>query len=90
MEVVYTLHYSPEVAKDIKKIPVNLKGRIKNAIETRLLHDPIKYSEGLRRSLKDYRKLRVGDYRVIFKLIGNEIIIFKIGHRKEVYSLIKS
>ena len=32
-------------------------------------------------------KLRIGDYRVIYKIFNNElvILIIKIGHRKNVY-----
>ncbi|MEW6096323.1 MAG: type II toxin-antitoxin system RelE/ParE family toxin, partial [bacterium] len=41
--------------------------RIRKAIEQRLATDPVKYGEPLRRSLQGYRKLRVGDYRVIYK-----------------------
>ena len=34
---------------------------------------------------EEYR-LRVGDYRVIFEVIGNEVLfIKKIGHRKNIY-----
>jgi len=33
--------------------------------------------------------LRVGDYRIVFKVSSNSILIFGIIHRKEVYKLIK-
>ncbi|MEW6607509.1 MAG: type II toxin-antitoxin system mRNA interferase toxin, RelE/StbE family [bacterium] len=39
----------------------------------------------LRYSLKSLWVLRVGDYRIIYKIEGNTIAILKIGHRKEVY-----
>jgi len=32
-------------------------------------------------------RLRVGDYRVIFSVEGNLIIILKVGHRKNIYKL---
>jgi len=31
------------------------------------------------------RKYRVGDYRVVYALIGTEILILRIGDRKNVY-----
>jgi len=31
--------------------------------------------------------LRVGDYRVVFKIVGNEVWIFGIIHRKDVYEM---
>ncbi|MDD5090498.1 MAG: type II toxin-antitoxin system RelE/ParE family toxin [Candidatus Wallbacteria bacterium] len=82
----YRLHYHPDVKKkDLPGIPANIKERIRKAIEERLLPDPGKYGEPLRRGLHGYRKLRVGDYRVIYKIRDENILILKIGHRKEVY-----
>lgn len=82
----YRLFYHPDIKKeDLPEIPRNMKERIRRAIEERLLIDPEKYGEPLRRGLSGYRKLRVGDYRVIYKVDRESIAVFKIGHRKEVY-----
>ncbi len=32
------------------------------------------------------RRLRVGDYRVLYRLDGDELTIHDVGHRKDVYS----
>ena len=82
----YHLRYHPDFRdKDIPKINNNIRKRIKAAIEKRLLIEPEKYSEPLRRTLKGYRKLRVGDYRIVLKIRGSEILILGICHRSEVY-----
>jgi len=84
--VSYHLFYHPDVKKeDIPGIPKNLRERIRKAIEGRLLTNPEKYGQPLKRGLQGYRKLRVGDYRIIYKVNKENIAIFKIGHRKEVY-----
>jgi mRNA interferase RelE/StbE len=31
------------------------------------------------------RKYRVGDFRVIYALLGHDILILRIGNRKDVY-----
>lgn len=62
-----------------------LKSRIKRAIETRLTAAPHQYGEPLRKTLKGYWKLRVGDYRVVFRVSGQEGWILGIINRKEVY-----
>ena len=31
------------------------------------------------------RKLRVGDFRVIYAILGGDVLIVRIGHRREVY-----
>ena len=85
--IKYTLVYHPNVKKaDLPPIPANLRDRIKRTIENRILKDPVKFGLPLRKSLKGYRKTRVGDYRIIYRLKGNTIFILKIGHRKEVYT----
>ena len=58
---------------------------IKKAIEERLITNPEIYGKPLRRTLKGYWKLRVGEYRIIFKVVEEKIFIFGIIHRKDVY-----
>lgn len=78
--------YHPDVKKiDLPLLNKNIKIRIKKAIEERLITEPTKYGKPLRKSLKRYWKLRVGDYRVIYKIENNEVFILGIIHRDEVY-----
>jgi len=82
----YRLIYHPDVLKeDLQGIPTNIKSRIRKAIETRLLKDPIMFGQPLRQSLKGHRKLRVGDWRVIYRVGYSNIVILMIGNRKDVY-----
>jgi len=84
--VPYRIRYHPDVkAKDISKLNRTMQKRIKTAIEQRLLGSPERYSEPLRRTLKVYRKLRGGDYRIVLKIEGADILILAIYHRKDVY-----
>jgi len=82
----FTLHYHPAVpVEDLPLIDRKTKDRIRKAIEERLQTAPHNYGEPLRKSLKGYWKLRVGDYRVVFKVNGAEVWILGIRHRKSVY-----
>ena len=84
--MTYQLRYHPDVKeKDLPKINKNIQKRIKTAIEQRLLRAPERYSEPLKRTLKGYRKLRVGDYRIVLKLEKETILILGICHRKDIY-----
>ena len=49
---------------------------------------PQEYGAPLRRTLKGYWKLHVGDYRVVFTVRKAEIMILGDLHRKEVYKII--
>ena len=85
----FELRYHPDVRDvDIPKLNETLKKRIKKAIEERLSISPHQYGEPLRKTLKGYWKLRVGDYRVVYKVKGNEVWIFAIINRKDVYTKI--
>ncbi len=82
----FVLRYHSDVKDiDLPKLNEKIKNRIKKAIERRLTTAPHQYGEPLRRTLKGYWKLRVGDYRVVFKVVHNEVWILGIVHRKDVY-----
>jgi len=82
----FTLHYHPAVrVEDLPLIDQKTKDRIRKAIEERLQAAPHDYGVPLRKSLKGYWKLRVGDYRVVFKVLESEVWILGIRHRKSVY-----
>lgn len=84
----FQIIYHPAVRDDIAKINEKLKIHIRKAISTRLAIAPQQYGEPLRKTLKGYWKMRVGDYRIVFKIYGNEILILAILHRKTVYESI--
>lgn len=73
--------------KDLEKIPKAIRKIIKEAIEKKLMVDPIAFGKPLKYSLKGYRRLRVGDYRVIYRIDEGQVIviIIDIDHRKSVY-----
>jgi len=88
--VPFELRYHPDVKTiDIPLLDAKLRTRIKNAIESRLKIAPHLYGEPLRKTLRGYWKLRVGDYRVVFKIVDEEVWILGIIHRKKVYEEIK-
>ena len=74
------------VREDIPKLSGEWKEKVRRAIEVRLMTHPDLYGKPLRRSLKGYRKLRVGDYRAIFRIEKNTVKILIIKHRSVVYA----
>lgn len=84
----FSIKYHPDVKnKDISKLDNTIKEKVKKATETKLLKAPHDYGEPLRRTLRGYWKLRVGDYRIIFRVSEEKIFILGIRHRKEVYKI---
>lgn len=74
------------VRNDIPKLSSEWKKKVRGAIEEKLTTRPDLYGKPLRRPLKGYRKLRIGDYRVIFKIEKNTVKVLIIRHRSAVYT----
>lgn len=86
----YIVKYHKTLKEDLNKLDKFSRSRIRKVIESRLLIDPIKYGQLLKGTLKGFRKLRVGDYGVVYKVVKKEIIILCIRHRREIYKVIVS
>ena len=90
MEVNFEIHYHDHVVKeDIPKLSSLLKQQIKTAIEQKLTNHPELFGKPLRQSLNGYRKLRVGDYRIIFRIEKKNVKIFMIEHRSVVFKILE-
>lgn len=90
MGIIYDVVYQEEVVThDIPQIGASWGKEIKRAIETKLSVSPGVFGIPLRNTLKGYRKLRVGDYRVIFRIESKTVKIFAIGHRSNIYTIAK-
>ena len=73
------------VHEDIPKLSKDWRDAIKQAIEEKLTIQPEVFGKPLRFSLKGYRKLRVGDYRVVFRIEKKFVKVLVIQHRSFVY-----
>ncbi len=82
------IYHRRVAADDIPNLPAVWRNKIRRAITERLTTHPDLYGKPLRRSLKGYRKLRVGDYRIIFRLERKAVKILAIQHRSAVYTAV--
>ncbi len=86
----FELRYHPAVKSyDIPRLDQKVSARIRKAIESRLVTAPHEYGLPLRKNLKGYWKLRVGDYRVVFRIVDSAVFILCIRHRKDVYEAMR-
>ncbi|MFH0798939.1 MAG: type II toxin-antitoxin system RelE/ParE family toxin [Pseudomonadota bacterium] len=85
---LYRIVYLDSVVnEDIPRLPKSSRLLIHRAIEERLTIDPVGLGKPLRYSLKGHRRLRVGDYRIVYRIDPKEriVTIVVIKHRRDVY-----
>ena len=84
--MIYSVVYLEDVVrKDIPSLDAQTRIEIRRAIEEKLVTNPVEFGKPLQYSLRGCRRLRVGDWRVIYQLTGDTVTIVKIGHRSEIY-----
>ena len=86
---MYAIEFLPSAKKELAKLDFVIQKQLKEKILL-LASDPEKLKHNIKALKGEYSgkfRLRVGNYRVIFRIVKNEvvIIIIRIGHRKEVY-----
>ncbi len=86
----WQINYHPLVVKDLKRLDRHWVRKILQAITNKLGSDPEKHGQPLRADLKGYWKLRIHDYRVVYKIEKTQVVIYilHVGIRRnfEVYS----
>jgi mRNA interferase RelE/StbE len=84
--LAYKLVIDDKVTKDLKKIDKSWQRKILDVIKTKLIEDPY-HGKKLVGDLSPYYRYRVGDYRIIYEIIDEEVvvIVIKVKHRKESY-----
>jgi len=83
--VRYQLEYLPAARKSIERLPRNIQKRIVNRIEA-LSSNP-RPPGCTKLSGQEAYRLRVGDYRVIYTVFDDRLIVvvIDVGHRRDVY-----
>jgi mRNA interferase RelE/StbE len=81
--VQYQIEFKPKAIKDLQKIPVNDRERIINKVEA--MQDDLQGDVKRLTNFSPEYRLRVGDYRVLFELAEQTIIIYRVKHRSKAY-----
>ena len=84
---MYKVVWKEETKKDLAKLDHTIVKKITDRVENYLIQDPLNLGERLFYDWKGHYRYRVGDYRVIYEIKQNQLLILvvKVGHRKEVY-----
>ena len=81
--------YHKEVDGDLKSVGPAAARRIIKTIDKKLVSDPATFGAPLSHNLRNFRKLRIGDFRVVYQVRHKKVIVFvlAVGPRrdKEIY-----
>ena len=80
----FKIAYKKSVARDLKRIDTDQTAGILRKIDEEL-PDKADSFPVLSGKFSGLRKFRVGDYRVIYSIIGDTALILRISHRREAY-----
>lgn len=87
--MAYQIIYTKKAIKSLSKIDQSQQRMIIAWIEKNLVNteNPQSLGKSLKGNLKEYWRYRVGHYRILADINNDEIkiIIFNIGHRKDIY-----
>ena len=86
---MYRVTWSQAALEALDTIPLNVADLILRKVEEHLAKSPQQIGKPLRSNLKGLYSYRIGNYRIIYKTEDEklEILVIKIGHRKDVYEL---
>ncbi len=80
----YRLVYTQRAVRDIEKLDAGVKKRIGTTL-LRFKKNPLQYAERLTNPDIGSFRFRIGHYRVIFDIDDKNIVVLRVGHRKEIY-----
>lgn len=82
----YEYVFTRAAVKDIEKLDTVIKKRIKQKLEFFILQsDPLLVAKKLVNAKAGTYRWRVGDYRILFDIDKDKIIILQVRHRKNIY-----
>lgn len=83
MKKNYELIFTREFLKRLKRLDRQTQIRIMR--ELKILEDKPLASKQLAGRLSEFKSFRIGDYRVIYQIAEQGVIIRTMGHRKKIY-----
>ncbi|WP_353281039.1 type II toxin-antitoxin system RelE family toxin [Wolbachia endosymbiont (group B) of Cyclophora punctaria] len=75
------------VERDLPNLPKTIWSRIKEIVKERLTLSPEKAGDPLLGEFKGHRRIRSGDYRLVYRIskLERTVIITAIEHREYIY-----
>ncbi|MBI4098459.1 MAG: type II toxin-antitoxin system RelE/ParE family toxin [Candidatus Magasanikbacteria bacterium] len=79
-------YLTPAALRDLEKLPHDIRKRIYHKLNFYTRQPaPLIFARQLTNEVAGKFRLRVGDYRIIFNVVKNKMIVHAIGHRRDIY-----
>ena len=79
----YSLVIARRFRQDLRRLDAQMHRRVLEALE-RLLEDPFQGQRLTNVAIGQWR-IRVGDYRIRYDIEGEQILLYRVRHRREIY-----
>lgn len=83
---MYNLLFSKRFKDKFEKLSPELQKQIKKAIRTKLSLRPYDFKPLSGKKFFGLWRIRVGDYRIIYRIVDNSVYILAVGHRSKIYN----
>ena len=80
----FNITYKSSVERDLRKLDKPIARRLLHRLEAELSRNP-QACPALKGPFAGLRKYRVGEYRVIFAILGQDVLVLRISHRRDAY-----
>jgi mRNA interferase RelE/StbE len=74
-----------EAAEQFGKLPRSIQPRVDRVIRRLSRWPEISGAKPLRGDLAGSFRIRTGDYRIVFRIFADKVVVWRIGDRKDVY-----
>jgi len=83
--MAYQIKYWVRAKKFLSRIPNSDRRRIAKAIDD-LSHDPRPMGCEKMKGMEDSYRIRIGDYRVVYEIVDQVLVVYviRVDHRKDV------
>nr|VFJ68041.1 MAG: mRNA interferase RelE/StbE [Candidatus Kentron sp. FW] len=78
------LIYIERGVKDIRRLPPNIRQRLGTTL-ARYRDDPYLYARKPSYSIPGDYRFRMGNYRIVFDIENEAMVILRVGHRRDIY-----
>ena len=76
---------SREAQREVAELPIVIRARLDGVFQRLERWPEVSGAKPMRGELAGHYRLRTGDYRILFRVDGDRVLVERIGHRDRFY-----